>query len=111
MAVLKTRKKLICPEYLAHALNGASCYAQSQLFTRGATKNDLGLTRITNIYFAYPPLIEQQVIVDYLDKTTAKIDHLIAKAGQAIGLMKERRTALISAAVTGKIDVRDDKSM
>ena len=41
---------------------------------------------------------------------TAKIDRLIAKAEQAIELMKERRTVLISAAVTGKIDVRDGLS-
>lgn len=49
---------------------------------------------------------EQRAIADYLDVQTAKIDTLIAKARQAIELMKERRTALISAAVTGKIDVR-----
>lgn len=51
---------------------------------------------------------EQRAIADYLDVQTAKIDTLIAKARQAIELMKERRTALISAAVTGKIDVRGD---
>lgn len=49
---------------------------------------------------------EQQAIADYLDVQTAKIDTLIDKARQVIELMKERRTALISAAVTGKIDVR-----
>lgn len=49
---------------------------------------------------------EQRAIADYLDNQTTKIDTLIAKARQAIELMKERRTALISAAVTGKIDVR-----
>lgn len=53
-----------------------------------------------------PPKVEQKQIADYLDAQTAKIDTLIAKARQAIELMKERRTALISAAVTGKIDVR-----
>lgn len=50
---------------------------------------------------------EQRAIADYLDNQTTKIDTLIAKARQAIELMKERRTALISAAVTGKIDVRE----
>jgi type I restriction enzyme S subunit len=49
---------------------------------------------------------EQRAIADYLDNQTTKIDTLITKARQAIELMKERRTALISAAVTGKIDVR-----
>ncbi len=54
-----------------------------------------------------PPTSEQQQIADYLDTQTTKIDILIEKANQSITLLKERRTALISAAVTGKIDVRE----
>ena len=46
------------------------------------------------------------MIVAYLDDETTKIDTLIAKAEQAIALLREHRTSLISAAVTGKIDVR-----
>jgi type I restriction enzyme S subunit len=49
---------------------------------------------------------EQKEIVIYLDDKTFKINSLILKAQNAIELMQERRTALISAAVTGKIDVR-----
>jgi len=51
-------------------------------------------------------LVEQRLIVSYLDRETAKLDELAAEAGKAIELLKERRAALISAAVTGKIDVR-----
>lgn len=61
---------------------------------------------INEMLLATPPLPEQTAIANFLDTRTAKIDTLIAKARQAIELMKERRTALISAAVTGKIDVR-----
>lgn len=53
-----------------------------------------------------PPLSEQTAIAAYLDTQTQKIDTLIAEAEKMIGLLKERRSALISAAVTGKIDVR-----
>lgn len=53
-----------------------------------------------------PPLAEQQAIVTYLDQETARINTLIAKAQQSIALLTEHRTALIAAAVTGKIDVR-----
>jgi len=52
------------------------------------------------------PTDEQRAIADFLDRETAKIDALIAKVGEAIERLKEYRTALISAAVTGKIDVR-----
>jgi len=54
-----------------------------------------------------PDLKEQQTIANYLDDKTSKIDSLIAKATKAIELLKEKRTALISATVTGKIDVRE----
>jgi len=55
---------------------------------------------------ALPPLPEQRSIAAFLDRETAKFDELIAEAHHAIALLRERRTALISAAVTGKIDVR-----
>ena len=54
-----------------------------------------------------PPLPEQRAIAAFLDHETAKIDALIAKVQEAIDHLKELRTALISAAVTGKIDVRE----
>ena len=50
---------------------------------------------------------EQESIAHHLDSITLKIDSLISNQEQAIVLMQERKTALISAAVTGKIDVRD----
>ena len=61
---------------------------------------------IGNCIVPVPPLKEQKQITAFLDKEKAKIDTLIKKCETAIELLKERRTALISAAVTGKIDVR-----
>ena len=55
---------------------------------------------------AVPPVDEQREIFEFLDRETNKIDTLITEATQAITLLRERRAALISAAVTGKIDVR-----
>ncbi|MFB1079346.1 restriction endonuclease subunit S [Photobacterium damselae] len=107
VAVLKTIKTKIDPFYFAYVLNGSSCYEQSQLSTYGATNNDLGLSRIAQIILACPPLDEQKVIKDRLDSKCSKIDDLVTKAQQQVALMQERRTALISAAVTGKIDVRN----
>ncbi|MCG5539329.1 restriction endonuclease subunit S [Halorhodospira sp. 9622] len=64
-----------------------------------------------NSYFderaAFPPPEEQRAIADFLDEETDRIDKLIREALGSIDLLKERRSALISAAVTGKIDVRD----
>jgi type I restriction enzyme S subunit len=62
---------------------------------------------IGNIFVAVPTINEQSTIVAFLDQETAKIDNLIQQAQKATTLLQERRTALISAAVTGKIDVRN----
>ena len=55
-----------------------------------------------------PPVPEQDQIIAFVRKETAFIDALIGTVLQAIDLLKEFRTALISAAVTGKIDVREE---
>ena len=52
-----------------------------------------------------PPLEEQRAIITFVNAETAKLDILTAEAQRAIDLLQERRTALISAAVTGQIDV------
>lgn len=53
-----------------------------------------------------PPSEEQTAIATFLDCETVKLNTLVGESEQAITLLQERRTALISAAVTGKIDVR-----
>jgi type I restriction enzyme S subunit len=53
-----------------------------------------------------PPLGEQSDIVSYIKKSASQFDTLTTEAQRAIDLLQERRTALISAAVTGQIDVR-----
>ena len=63
--------------------------------------------QIGNIVVPLPNLLEQRAIAAFLDRETTKIDTLIAKIHEAIAKLQEYRTALISAAVTGKIDVRE----
>jgi type I restriction enzyme S subunit len=67
----------------------------------GIDRNDLHVIPVV-----VPPIAEQQTIIAFLDSETAKLDTLTAEAQRAIDLLQERRTALISAAVTGQIDVR-----
>ena len=66
------------------------------------------LDTLKNLHICCPDLTGQQRVVDYLDRETAKIDDLLTKLEEAIGKLKEYRTALITAAVTGKIDVRGE---
>jgi len=64
------------------------------------------LGTLENFCLPVPPLEEQIIINKYCSRKTNRLDILISKAENSIELIKERRTALISAAVTGKIDVR-----
>ena len=68
--------------------------------------NNITKSAVIGFNFTLPPEDEQDKIVDEITKKLDVFDRLIIKAEAAIKLMQERRTALISAAVTGKIDVR-----
>ena len=68
----------------------------------------MNLTAIASRKVELPPLHEQQAVVDTLDKEAERYRVLVAKVLEAIERLKELRTALISAAVTGKIDVREE---
>ena len=60
-----------------------------------------------NLPIALPQVDEQTEIVNFLDRETTRIDTLISKPERSIELLKERRSALITAAVTGQIDLRE----
>ena len=62
---------------------------------------------IPKIVLVVAPKIEQSQIVEFLDDKTTQIDKLANKTSEAIDTLNEYRTALITAAVTGKIDVRN----
>jgi type I restriction enzyme S subunit len=90
--------------YLLHVL-----YAMNDEIYRlagGATIPTIGMPDIREMTMPLPPLNEQNAIVDYLLDQRHRLDTLTAEAQRAIDLLQERRTALISAAVTGQIDVR-----
>ena len=66
----------------------------------------LSLGEMNNLPMLVPPREEQVAIVQFLEVRLGQIDNLTSEAQRAIDLLQERRTALISAAVTGQIDVR-----
>jgi type I restriction enzyme S subunit len=70
------------------------------------TQQNIGMGVIGNLACTIPPLPEQTAIAEFVGAELAKFDSLTAEAQHAIDLLQERRTALISAAVTGQIDVR-----
>jgi len=84
----------------------AEFMVQIDLLKAGATIQHFGPTHLSQMIIARPPIDEQEYISAFIEHESARLDELTAEATRGITLLKERRSALISAAVTGKIDVR-----
>ena len=95
--------------YFVWLFNSAELRSQIEQSISGADglANNLPQSALKGFYCTLPPLTEQRAIVAHLDAATAQFDALTAEVERALALLQERRTALISAAVTGQIDVRD----
>jgi type I restriction enzyme S subunit len=107
VALIRSRKNILKSRYLKHHLN-ASVFKDEMLNRlSGGAMTRFTIDGISRFNVVIPPIEEQEEIVEYIEARTSQMDVLIAKAETAISFMQERRTALISAAVTGKIDVRD----
>ncbi len=96
------------PWYLHAVLRSAPYFDQYRLYTRSNTTFDRRIKQndLDNLPLPIPAIDEQHAIVRHVDEQTSRIDALIAKAEEHVALAKERRSALITAAVTGQIDVR-----
>lgn len=107
--VLKPKSNKVCQEYYGHIF----CSKSFQLSLVGIGKGILFhrmriySEELKKILFPFPPLEEQKLINEYLIQNLNEINHLSDKLNTSIDHLKEYRTALISAAVTGKIDVRE----
>lgn len=94
-------------KYLAEYLNSAMGKEYFALNGWGSAQKNISVPILQNFPIAYPDNDEQREISAFVMKIRDEFSNLLAKADESIRLMQERRTALISAAVTGKIDVRD----
>lgn len=98
----------IIPEYLLRVFDAMQ--NELERLTMGATLRTIGMPEVKTLTTPVPPVDEQEIIVNHIRQECLRLDLLIAKIRQAINHLKEFRTALISAAVTGKIDVREEAS-
>lgn len=94
-------------EYLKYLIISCQFQQSLMMFASGSTALGIKAERFVYLRSLIPPLAEQNEIVRHIEAIAEKMDFLVGKAQAAIGTIQERRTALISAAVTGKIDVRD----
>ena len=105
---LPQARKAIDPRFLKYALNSTYLREQVLVTATGATVFHSSPQKIGNCWFAMPPRKEQEEVVEHLNKVVQKIEGLKALIHSHVGALVECRTALVSIAVTGKIDVRGE---
>ncbi len=99
------------PRFLYYILYAASQLRVFEIEGNRSTIVHLTAEKLRKHRFGFPSLDEQRMISSYLDRETNRIDRLIRKIQQHLQKLQEYRTALISAAVTGQIDVRGARAM
>ncbi|MDX0640039.1 hypothetical protein GOD58_16630 [Sinorhizobium medicae] len=96
----------MCPTFIMWALNSEPFYQEVLARAAGSTSPHANISDLINFRLPCPRREEQGQIAAFIEREADALDALIAQSASATELLKERRSALISAAVTGKIDVR-----
>ena len=96
------------PSFMAFMTSSRVIQYQVFASEEGTSREGISFEKIGNFKIALPPLDEQAEIASYLNEQTSRIDALEDKNQQSIETLQEYRSALISAAVTGQIDVREE---
>ena len=95
------------PAFLNYLIKAIRQSGQFESLSSFATIPNVSSDKLARVRFAMPSEAEQQEIARFLDHTTSRLELLAARVTKMMEVLKERRQALISAAVTGKIDVRN----
>jgi len=104
--VMSRLKRTEVPRFFSYFFNADPGVTYFQMEGWGTAQTNISVPIVQHLPVVRPPAPEQAAIVDFLDCETAKIDRMVAKVEEAIERLQEYRTATITAAVTGKIDVR-----
>lgn len=110
LAAIRCDKRKAIPKFVFYALGSEYFQGLVQVSWSFGTQQNIGMGVIENLGVVLPPVVEQQAISTFLDRETAKIDTFVTKVQKSIDKLREYRQSLISAAITGKIDVRNWQS-
>lgn len=105
-SVFRTNDNLLSKRFLYYIVRTSYFFQEFKLQLKETNQPNISTEQISNIKIYLPFLLEQQQIIEYLDKKTKEIDDLMSLEQKKIEVLKEYRQSLISEVITGKIDVR-----
>ena len=106
LALLRPLKQKMDGAFLFRCLQAKPVRVQLELAANGVTRFGIPKSKIGKTRLPVPPLAQQRAIADYLDRETARLDALVAAKERVLGLLAEKRRALITRAVTRGLDPR-----
>jgi type I restriction enzyme S subunit len=106
LAYIKPTLSRLSEVFLLRVIQAAYAHLRTASDSAGSTKGAITCDQLARLGIPVPPMQEQHLIKTYLDDAAGKFDDLVREAEIGIALLRERRSALIAAAVTGKVDVR-----
>lgn len=104
---IKTTPSKVSGLYLVHYLKSDAFFQGINNQVNTNTQGNVGINDLKKLKMALPSLSEQSRIIEYLNSKLKNIDSLTERTQRSINLLKERRSAFITAAVTGQIDLRE----
>jgi len=107
LIIITPNQDLILPDFLQFSLQSSLVTNYVEAAISGSALRRISINKVSNNVIVVPPVNEQLLIVSHLNDMLQRKSTLISRLKLEIQLMQEYRTALISEAVTGKIDVRD----
>ena len=105
LVILRPKVNLVMPYFLNYALRSNIVQETLASLMHGAGLKRVSVEKNANLQIVLPPIGEQQEIISFLDEKCSAINCLISKEQETVKKLREYRSSLITAAVTGKIDV------
>jgi type I restriction enzyme S subunit len=106
-SVMHIRRGRFDSDWLCYAMNSRVVRYQVEVVQYGAAQEQFNISHAVDFLIPVPPFEEQAAIASSLNQEGLRIDTLISKTELSLSLLKERRSALITSAVTGQIDLRE----
>lgn len=106
-SVMLIRRGAFESDWLCYVMNSRVVRYQVEVVQYGAAQEQFNISHAVDFLIPVPPLEEQAQIASALNQEGRRVDALISRTKRSIELLKERRSAVITAAVTGQIDLRE----